>query len=109
MKIKKHKSIVDIKKVGKKNELKEKMVDKIASFLEMPEGIISDNIKMTLIDNKFFYLEGNNQIVDYYSHYIKVKTNKVTISLDGKNMDIKEISDKELVIEGEILSVSLNK
>ena len=40
---------------------------------------------------------------------IKKKTKKVTITLDGKKMEIKEISDKELVIEGEILNISYNK
>jgi len=37
------------------------------------------------------------------------KTKKVIITLDGKNMEIKEISDSELVIEGEIYNVSYNK
>ena len=109
MKIKKHKSDLNVKKVTKNKELKEKMIDKIAGFLEMPEELIGENSKITLVDNKYFYLEGNNQIIDYYDHYIKIKTKKTIISLDGKKMEIKEISDKELVIEGEILNVSLDK
>ena len=109
MKIKKHKGIVDLKKARKPNENKEKMVHKIAKFLEMPEEIMKNNTKITLVDNNYLYLEGTNQIMDYYDHYIKIKTNKVIISLDGKKMEIKEISDKELVVEGEILNVSYNK
>ena len=109
MKIKKHKSNLNVKKIGKKNDKKKKMTQKIADFLEMPQELLSTNSKITLIDNKYFYLESNNQIVDYYNHYIRIKTSSVTITLDGKNMEIKEISDKELVIEGEILNVSLSK
>lgn len=109
MRVKKHKLNINIRKLKKVKENKEKMVDRIANFLEMPEELVGDNTKITLVDNKYLYLEGKNQIVDYYDHYIKIKTKKVTITLDGKNMEIKEINDNELVIEGEILNVSYNK
>lgn len=82
------------------------MVSRIANFLEMPEELIGENTKITLIDNKYLYLEGTNQIEDYYNHYIKIKTKKNIISLDGKNLEIKEISDKELGVEGEILNIT---
>jgi len=82
------------------------MVNRIAEFLEMPQELVGDNTKITLVDNKYLYLEGNNQIEDYYNHYIKIKTNKNVITLDGKNMDIKEISDSELCISGQILGIT---
>lgn len=109
MKIRKHKIGINIRKIKKKNENKEKMAEKIADFLEVPEELIGKNCKITLVDNRFFYLESSNQIVDYYANYIKLKTNNLTVSLDGKKMQIKEISKNELVIEGEILNVSLSK
>jgi len=109
VKIKKHKSLININKIRKIKESREKMVDRIANFLEMPEELVGDNTKITLIDNKYLYLEGKNQIIDYYDHYIKIKTKRVIITLDGKKMEIKEINDNELVIEGEILNISYNK
>ena len=109
MKVKKHKSLINVKRIKKARESKEKMVDRIADFLEMPEELVGNNTKITLVDNKYLYLEGKNQIVDYYDHYIKIKTKKVTITLDGRKMEIKEINDNELVIEGELLNISYNK
>jgi len=109
VKIKKHKSQLNIKRIKKARESKEKIVDRIADFLEMPEELVKDNTKITLINNKYLYLEGKNQIIDYYDHYIKIKTKKVIITLDGRNMEIKEISENELVIEGEIINLSYNK
>lgn len=108
MRIKKHKQIVSIRKVRKINQNKERIVDTIANFLEIPGELVGDNAKITLIENKYLYLEGNNQVIDYYDHYIKIKTKKVTITIDGKKMNIKEISDNELLIEGEIYSLSYN-
>lgn len=109
MRIKKHKSNINIRKIKKVNGNKEKMVDRIADFLEMPEELVGHNTKITLVENQYLYLEGSNQIIDYYDHYIKIKTKKVTITLDGRKMEIKEINDNELVIEGEILNISYNK
>lgn len=109
MKVKRHRSFININKLKKNRNEKEKMINRIADFLEMPEELVGDNTKITLVDNKYLYLEGNNQIIDYYEHYIKVKTKKVTLILDGKKMEIKELSDNELVIEGEILNISYNK
>lgn len=109
MKVKRHKLLVNVRKIRKVNQTKERMVNRIADFLEMPEELVGDNTKITLVDNKYLYLEGKNQIVDYYDHYIKIKTKKVTIALDGKRLEIKEINDNELVIEGEILNISYNK
>ena len=109
MKVKKHKSLIYMKRIKKARESKEKMVDRIADFLEMPEELVGNNTKITLVDDKYLYLEGKNQIVDYYDHYIKIKTKKVMITLDGRKMEIKEIGDNELVIEGELLNISYNK
>ena len=109
MKVRKHKSLINIKRIKKAEDTKEKMLDRIADFLEMPEELVGNNTKITLVDNKYLYLEGKNQIVDYYDHYIKIKTQKVTITLDGRKMEIKEINDSELLVEGEILNISYNK
>ena len=106
MKKKKHKINFNIKSIKKVKVGREKMVNRIASFLEMPEEVVGDNTKITLVDNKYLYLEGNNQIEDYYNHYIKIKTKKNVIALDGKHMEIKEISDSELCIEGQILGIT---
>lgn len=105
----KHKSKISLRKLKKVKKSEDRMVNRIANFLEMPEEIVGDNTKITLVDNKYLYLEGNNQIEDYYNHYIKIKTKKSTIVLDGKHMEIKEISDSELCVEGEIVNITYER
>lgn len=105
----KHKSGVSIRKLKKVRNTENKIVSRIADFLEMPEEILSDNTKITLIDNRYLYLEGNNQIEDYYDYYIKIRTKKSIIILDGKNMEIKGINDSELSVEGEIVNITYER
>ena len=102
----KHKPIVNIRKIKKINYAKENVRDKISDFLELPREINKNNIKITLVNNTYLYLEGNNKIEDYYEHYIKIKTDLNTIVIDGKKMEIKDIDDKEIMIEGVINNIS---
>ncbi|MBR5227806.1 MAG: hypothetical protein IKV94_04120 [Clostridia bacterium] len=108
MKIKKHKSFINLNRLKRINDKKEKYKEKIARFLEIPTEIIGDNTRLSMVENKMLYFEGKNKIEDYYSHFIKIKTNKNTIIIDGKNMVIKEMGDNELVIEGEIFCINYN-
>lgn len=108
MKTKKHKGIVNINKLKKITKIKDKYKEKVAAFLEIPQELIGDTTRISIVDNKAIYLEGSNKIEDYYEHYIKIKTKKKMVIVDGKNMVIREMGDNELVIEGNISGISFN-
>lgn len=108
MKAKKHKGIVNFKSIKRMGKIKDKYKEKVTRFLELPQELVGDGIRMSIVENKMVFLEGKNKIEDYYSHFIKIKTGKYTIIIDGKNMEIKGMEDSELVIEGDILSISFN-
>lgn len=108
MKAKKHKGIVDFKKIKRIGKVKDKYKERITRFLEIPQELVGDGTRMSIVENKMVFLEGKNKIEDYYSHFIKIKTGRHTIIIDGKNMEIKGMEDSELVIEGDILTISFN-
>lgn len=83
-------------------------INTISDFLEIPKELISKSTKVTIIENTKILIEGYNQILDYYDHYIKIKANSVDLMIDGKGLDIKEITDADLIIQGEIHSINYN-
>ncbi len=83
--------------------------DKFSYFLELPQEVVSKSTKITVINNDSVLIEGYKQIIDYYDDYIKIKTNNSDIVIDGKELDIKEITDYDLVIEGTIYSLNYQK
>ena len=92
------------KKINFKNKVsvaKEKFLEK----LNLPDELVYDYAKITMIENKEILIEGSNNIVDYYDNYIKIQTKNVYIILDGKNLNINEINDNELLISGNIINV----
>lgn len=108
MGIKKHKGIVNFKKIKKLGNIRDKYKEKVTHFLELPQEVIGENTRISVVDNRLIYLEGRNKIEDYYEHYIRIKTSKNTIVIDGKDMIIQGMEDNELVVEGKIFSISYN-
>lgn len=97
------------KSLLKKEKISEaslKVRDVFSEIIDIPSYVISDSSKTTIVDNKSVLIEGYKNVVDYYSHYIKIRGNRVEFIIDGKNLDIKEITDEDLVITGEIYSVN---
>ena len=81
--------------------VKEKFLEK----LNLPDELVYNYAKITMIENKEILIEGSNNIVDYYDNYIKIQTKNVYIILDGRNLNINEINDNELLISGIITNV----
>ena len=83
--------------------------EKISDFLELPKEVMLKSTKVTSIENTSVLIEGYKKIVDYYDNYIKIKANNIDIVIDGEGLDIVEITDYELVIEGKIYSLNYQK
>lgn len=83
--------------------------EKISDFLELPKEVMLKSTKITSIENSNILIEGYQKIVDYYDNYIKIKANNIDVIIDGENLDIVEITDSELVIEGKIYSLNYQK
>ncbi len=97
-----------------KNNMKVKpkvvsMKEKISTFLELPKEVIENATKITVIEDQSILIEGYKKIVDYYDNYIKIRANNMYVVIDGSNLDIQEITDFELVIEGKIYSINYKK
>lgn len=83
--------------------------ERVSEFLELPPEVVLKATKVTIIEDENILIEGYKKIVDYYDDYIKIKANNMDIVIDGKGLDIKEITDFELVIEGKIYSLNYKK
>lgn len=94
-----------LKNTNMKNKTS-KLLDSVSEFFELPRELVSNSTKVTVIENRSVLIEGYKQIMDYYDNYIKIRTYKTDIVIDGKDLDIKEITDSDLIIQGEIYSLN---
>ena len=87
-------------------QTKEKIRDKINKILELPTEVIGDSLRVTVVDNSYILIEGKSKVADYFDNYIKIKTDKYTLAIDGNDLSIKEISDTDLIVSGKISNMS---
>ena len=100
------------RKLVKNMHVKENISDakeKFSCFLELPREVVSKSTKLTSIENNNVLIEGYRKIIDYYDHYINIRAHNMDILIDGKDLDIKEITDFDLVVEGDIYSINYQK
>lgn len=101
-----------IKNIVQKDRLKEitsKVRDVFSEATDIPSYVVSNSSRITVVDNNNILIEGYKNVMDYYLHYIKIKGNNMEIIIDGKDLDIKEITDEDLIISGYIYSVNFKK
>ena len=91
---------------GRNKEIKEKIRDKINRVLELPVEVMGNKLRVNIVDNSYVLIEGKCKVADYFDNYIKIKTDDYTITVDGENLSIKEISETDLIISGKIMNIS---
>lgn len=100
------------KNTGKKNNAKgtiKKAREKFADFFDMPKELVCGLSKFTMVENNMLLIESYKQIVDYTDSFIKIRTNNIDVNISGKELDIKEVTNDDLLIEGIIHTIIYNK
>lgn len=83
--------------------------EKFSEVLELPKELILDIPKITLIGSKQLLLENYKGIIEYEDYKIRIKTHEGIISLEGKDMTIKEITSEDIMVTGCINSIKFEE
>ncbi len=85
-------------------ELK-KRLSKINEFLEIPEEIITDKPKITILGFEELVIENYKNILEYEEIFIKVNTHIGVININGFNLNLTQMNKEDLMITGQIDSI----
>ncbi|KAB3535351.1 sporulation protein YqfC [Alkaliphilus pronyensis] len=86
----------------------EEIKKSIADILELPQDIVLDLPKITLIGNLQLYVENHKGIIEYSDNRIRIFTKCGILRVIGKNLLLKNIVLEEIVIVGEIREVEFD-
>ena len=78
---------------------------RIADTLELPSELIANSIKISITDFSELLIINYKSIVEYESSVIRINTKEKLIKIEGENLTIKNITDDEVAVLGEIKSV----
>lgn len=86
-----------------------KKKNKFNEFLEMPREIDNKEAKITIISFDEIFIENYKGILEYEEFFIKVNTEIGTISVNGYNLTLQEITSDDIGIKGTIKSIEFEK
>lgn len=85
--------------------MKKSRKERIAEMLEMPKEVILDVPKLTVYNDNQLTVENYSGIMEYGTEYIRLKTAGKTIAVRGKGLELRTITDIDVLIEGEISAI----
>lgn len=80
----------------------EEIKKSIAEILELPQDIMLDLPKITMIGNLQIYVENHKGILEYSTTRVRIFTKVGVLRITGKNLILKRIVQEEIVLVGEI-------
>ncbi|AGC67569.1 sporulation protein YqfC [Thermoclostridium stercorarium subsp. stercorarium DSM 8532] len=89
-------------KTAKKKKEADTVKEKVARMLEIPEEVVSDRPKVTTVGRKEVFIENYRGIIEFTSKIVKINSNYGIITITGKNMRIREITNEDIIITGDI-------
>lgn len=97
-------------KKQKKDELpKKRFKEKVTNILELPKDVVLNIPRLTIIGNGSVMIENYKGIIEYESTRVRINTNSGIIKISGSRLSIKEMTDEDLILEGQIASLEFMK
>ena len=86
-----------------------KRLSKITAFLEMPEEIISDKPRITILGFNELVIENYKNILEYDEIFIKVNTYIGAINISGVNLKLIQMNKEDIMVTGKIDSLDFEE
>lgn len=99
-----------VKKTAKKDEHKNETSEiksALSELFDLPEELILDLPRITLIGDIRLEIENHKGIVDYTADGIKVRVNNGFLWGKGDEMVLRNISSDEIILEGKITQIGI--
>lgn len=78
-------------------------------LFEMPEELVSDIPKITILGFDRMLIENYKCILEYQDVFVRVKMKKGLININGYNLLMNEMTKDDLIITGKIESVDFEE
>ncbi|GAA4858287.1 sporulation protein YqfC [Paenibacillus vulneris] len=76
-----------------------------AKLLDLPQDVVLDLPRMTLIGNMQLYIENHRGVLHFSNELMRLALNKGSLEVRGKQLVIRAILTEEVFIEGVIEDV----
>lgn len=72
----------------------------LAGLLEIPEDIVLDLPRLTMLGNKQLLVENHKGIIEYSSTVVRIKLNQGTLVIHGETLTLGSLQIEQILVEG---------
>ncbi len=87
------------------NKYNKEVQQKIARLLDIPNDIVFDLPKITIIGNIQLYIENHRGIIEYTPESVRLSVSFGELEISGEMLTIRNITREEIHLDGLIRSV----
>lgn len=84
---------------------KKGQLQKLAGILEIPQDIVMDLPRITMLGNKQILIENHKGIIEYTTSIVRVKINKGQLLIKGCNLTLGNLQMEQILVEGTVEEV----
>ena len=77
----------------------------LAGLLEIPQDIVLDLPRITMLGNKQVLVENHKGIIEYTSSLLRIKLNQGELVIGGENLSLGSLQSEQLFVEGVIAEI----
>lgn len=78
---------------------------KLATFFEIPQDIVLDLPRITMLGNKQLLVENHKGIIEYTGQIVRIRLNEGELTICGAGMMLGNLQYEQILIEGTIKEV----
>lgn len=84
-------------------------MSKFTKLFEIPDEVVSDVPKVTVVNFDRILIENYKCILEYQDIFIRIKMSNGLIDISGLNLELNEMTKDDLIIRGTIESIEFEK
>lgn len=84
---------------------KHNRIESIAELFEIPDDLIFDLPRMTLLGNKQLLIENHKGIIEYTTQIVRIRLKQGVVIVVGSNLSLGSLQVEQILVEGLIQSL----
>ncbi len=77
----------------------------LAGFLEIPQDIVLDLPRITMLGNKQLLVENHKGIIEYTPSLVRIKLTQGELFVHGENLSLGNLQAEQILVEGVVQEV----
>lgn len=77
----------------------------LARLLDIPQDIVLDLPRVTMLGNKQILIENHKGIIEYTPNLVRVKLSQGELTVHGVNLTLGNLQSEQILIEGTVKEV----